>query len=167
MNILRKIAVVSILLSPMAANADLIVFDNFGPSDSYDGTWGWAINSYYTQGMQFTASGTGFLSSVELAFTNVPVGESVTLELFSDSGGMLGKLLQDLSFTSTGGPIETAFASEKSLLKTGTDYWLVGIYSGLGSWQWNNTGGVGLLARSSQGEPFTYLTETQLSLIHI
>src|SRR5438874_1245878 len=85
------------------ARAQMVVFDNFGPANTYQPNLGWAItgptnaNGQFTQGEQFTPSGTGALTSIDIAMGLEQVPNHFDLFLANDAAGLPGAVLESFS----------------------------------------------------------------------
>ena len=79
------------------------------------------INPFQQLGMQFTATGSGTLSQVNLALSSNGGGSPVvTVEFYADSGNTLGALLAT-GTTTIGGPFPTAHPSSVSPMSAATN----------------------------------------------
>src|SRR5207253_1021749 len=118
-------------------SAQMVVFDNFGPANTYQPNLGWAItgptnaNGQFTQGDQFTPSGTGALTSIDIAMGLEQVPNHFDLFLANDAAGLPGAVLESFSvkdamedFGNTDPPI-TLNSAAHPVLTSGTPYWLV------------------------------------------
>jgi hypothetical protein len=134
------------------------VFNNFGPSFTYDSLAGWLINYPPEEAFAFIPVGNSYsLTSIALAVCSeggVPA-PSLGLELTSDSSGHPGAVLESWTSTATGvcgslnPPVSDVSVLHPSLI-AGDQYWLVANSIGGESldWNWNSIGDLGLHAFS-------------------
>lgn len=147
-------ASLTLTLSAAPARAGF-VFNNFGPGDTFNTATGWAVGPPFTQGMQFTASGSGALSTIELALGSFAGSSTVTVELHADASGTVGALLAT-GTTTTGNTFGSAYppsvtTMSAATITSGAKYWVVVTSPDLTGWNWNSTGSAGLRATSTDG----------------
>jgi hypothetical protein len=160
----RRVAVGAILallfVAAPVARADLTVFSNLGPGDSYNTALGNFIGngldgsgSNYAQAATFSPSQTVNFSSLEIALSNSTGTntDALIVSLNSDSGGVPGSTL--FSFTVAAGtlgalginnPLVSFTTSSGPVITAGTNYWItVSDPNGPADsnvWNWNSTG---------------------------
>ncbi|MGD0014742.1 MAG: choice-of-anchor R domain-containing protein [Bryobacteraceae bacterium] len=123
----------------LVANASpVVLFNNFGPGDTFDTGTGWTLggggvsgNEGDTQGFVFTPGATAQLSMIELAVGRFSGANELTVWLMSDAAGQPGASLESFVFsgamTSFGSTtIISANSVSHPLLNAGTQYWLIG-----------------------------------------
>jgi hypothetical protein len=164
------------------AQADMIIYSDLGPGDSYNGGsfGGWALgdppNSCVTA-TGFTAGASVDLSTIEVAAgmllgpNGAPTGvNQLTISLDADSGGTPGAVLE--SFTiSDAMPIFGSFSSDHlvtatsvlhPLLTAGTQYWVVLSVPDDGmsnaAWNMNSIGDSGPIVQYFHGVEVTDIT---------
>ena len=144
-----------------------IVFDNFGPGNSFD-SLGSVIG--FVDGMEqggvFQVSGGSYaLDSVDTSLSYVTGVNEVTLSLYSTSGGIPDALIESVTQTGLpdhfGGPFSptTFFFSGSSILEDGESYALVASTATTDDmmiWNFNDTGDTGVVSRQL-GSGWTYL----------
>ena len=148
------------LAAASSAGAQLVVFNNFGPGDTYDTTTGLTEGVMgVIQGVQFVPSASGKLDKIELALSLVQGTNSALVYLVGDSSGQpdTGNVLE-IWTTNSMGPIGSnnpllVFPSVwHPMLSNGTPYWIyVDVTAHPATWavwNWNTTGGMGNLATS-------------------
>lgn len=163
--------VVALVLCLNSARAG-VVFSNFGAGDTYDTTLGYVVGpdgfgNTFVDASRFTATGSGTLSTIELALSNVLGNSGLTVELHADAGGTIGALLASGSTAATGplnstNPLATASMSAAAL-NSGTPYWVVvsSTAGGLNAWNFNSISDVGPHATSLDGgSTFAYAADT-------
>ncbi len=84
----------------MSAQADQVIFSNFGSGHSYSTSGGWGINSSNASGMTFTPSDSYLLTQIDVAIWLF--AGSAQLGLYSDSSGLPGSLLESWAITTSG-----------------------------------------------------------------
>lgn len=117
-------------LSPAVAAGTVALFSNYGPGDTYDGSWGWGIKGsaasggYRAQAQRFTPATTAYLSSIEVSlFRSSGSGRSNFL-LVEDSGGYpTGSLIESFSNVLYSSH-RNLVSVEQPLLQAGVTYWL-------------------------------------------
>ena len=132
--------VLSIPVLALTARADSIVFDTFGPGDTYHPTNAFLVGDFsgplaYEEAAQFTAAASGNLTSVALGLTYYPgfTALPVNVYLYGDAGGspdnanqiLLGSATPtDLYGTTTNSVVSFAVPGTVPVT-TGSTYWLV------------------------------------------
>jgi hypothetical protein len=160
------------------AAAAQIIFDNFGPGDTYDAGAGRAIFGDYPaapalteSGNQFRPDAGGFVQSVALPVFRLPDGSDglAMLHLYADAAGRPGTLLESASFAGipaqspAPGPLTEIRWSGATLLEADTSYWLTMSTDARDtalSWQYTATAAAALptaAATRSAGEDWTIL----------
>lgn len=157
------------------ASAQTVVFDNFGPRNTYQPNLGWAItgptngNPQFTHGDQFTPGVTGTLTNIDIALELVMGPNHVDLLLTDDASGLPGTVLERFSVDDPMAPFGTGNAPITvnsvlhPVLAEGTPYWLVASAADdtWVSWNQDSIQEEGTHAVSRQGGPFTVGTKTQ------
>jgi hypothetical protein len=147
------------------ANAD-IIYNNFGPSGSYETDLAWTVSGTtsafgaVTSAMEFTASLTAAVAEVDLAVGLSSGTNSVVVSLMTDNGGTPGLLLESYSFVNQMGtftdnnPPLVGISVTHPLLMAGTNYWLVvapGATDTNADWNQTTQDVRGTLAQSTDG----------------
>jgi hypothetical protein len=149
-----------IALSPAPAAAG-VIYNNFGPGDSYNTILGHIVGpdgfgSDFAIGERFVAGVTDRAVFLTVAIGNVEGNSAVQFQLWTDVGGLPGSLLTTFDFNATapfgsGPPPVTAVSDDRPLLTAGVNYWLVATSPGLNAWNFNSIGDVGLHGVSFDG----------------
>jgi hypothetical protein len=153
-----------------AARAD-VIFNNFGPGDSYTTNQGWTISGPtgappgFVQGDAFSipAGPDLQLDRIRLAVGHVTGPNQVIVTLRADAGGLPGAVLETFNFTNLGAfgqnnPPLSADSVLHPLLHAGAQYWLIadpGNAATWDAWSLNTVNDVGPHAQSQGGGPFT------------
>jgi hypothetical protein len=124
------------ITAPGIASAG-VIFTNFGAVFSYDVTSGNPVgnafdSNNYAEGVSFTPSGTGNLSSISLALSCFFVcSNSFTVDLTADARSQPGAIIESFSLSGAAlglvgnnNPPEVAVSVLKPLLTAGTTYWI-------------------------------------------
>jgi len=113
-----------------------IVYDNFGPGDTYDPMFGYGIGNtndsvLRSQAMQFTAGVSGDLATVELGLTFEDTPVPVEVFLYADAsnsptgtGTLLGMVTPTAMFQTTNNSIVSLNVAGMVPVSLGTNYWL-------------------------------------------
>ncbi len=131
-----------------------VIFNNFGPGDTYTTGTGWTLGSDldWDQGDAFTPVGGSYtLDTIELAVGLVSGTNELDVWLMNDSGGVPGAIIEAFHFSgamgSFGGPIPLLLANSvlNPVLSEGVQYWLIAnnTTSDWAAWNWNSTGDIG------------------------
>jgi hypothetical protein len=152
-----------------AASASTVLYDNFGPGDSYNPGSGWTVsvgppvNTKWEPGFGFTVSGGDFaLTTVDVGIGYVTGTNSVRLHLYDSAGGLPNSVLQTVIVSDFGpfgslNPPTTADFGGQTILEDGQQYFLVAEAVGPGAWlawNWNDQGVLGRVFRADEG-PWT------------
>jgi hypothetical protein len=132
----QSLAVLALLSAPAAVIADTVAYDTMtGNVVSGSGNWfGYnaPLGGSYVIGDQFTSTATGYISGLELAMFSAGAGGPVALDVYSDSNGQIGTLLETLSVTTSGnwtsqnqGPYASGSYASGVTLNAGQRYWIV------------------------------------------
>jgi hypothetical protein len=156
------------LLSSGTAHAD-VLYNNFGPDDTYRLEAGWTIGlsqsgSTFVQGDPFLVSVSDYqLNSITLplAYVSGPT-QDAQVQLRADNGGLPGAVIETFQFTNLPQisavyePPTTEASTAHPVLQAGQEYWLIAsaIDGDEDVWQMNTTGDLGLHAQSDDGAPF-------------
>ena len=160
------ILVVVVARFGVVRNADAgTIFNNFGPSNSYDTTRAWGVEGAgfiaccgLKQAMGFTPVGNWMLTQIDLALLHSSdLGStSAVLTLNSDSGGIPGGVLATWNIDSLPPSpccaTYTVMPSTPVFLSSGALYWLVASPAANDTfdfWMFNNTGSTGPSLSSS------------------
>lgn len=176
---LMILCVISIVFSPVAAQAT-IIFDNFGsPGDTYQTNVGMTLGGDTSslgldmdQGIGFLVpDGPGYLlNKVELAVGYIEGDNTLDLWLMSDSGGQPGDLIEEWQLSVTGdfGNYNAPLSLNSDLhplLSGGSTYWLIGDTPSTDTfmaWNFNDIGDEGLrMYRIDMGAWTTSSTPTR------
>lgn len=143
-----------------------VVYDNFGPEDAYQTGIGWTIagplSVNYQQGSQFTPTGSGQLSTIEIAMNLFEGPNHFDMFLHADTGGSPGALLESWSVDDAMGPFGdwnppvVLSSVVHPMLASGTPYWLIGANIGTSwaAWMWNSTGDIKPFVSGPTGGPY-------------
>ena len=119
---------VLVLLVPGVVTGEVVVFNTFGPGDSYDPGMGYVIGytNEYEQGCQFSPSMTVSLTAIQVAADHSSGTNSMDFHLREDASGVPGGILEtysliDLAATS---PIILIPSAVNPTISNGTNYWL-------------------------------------------
>lgn len=127
-----------------------VLYDNLGPTNDFSHSGGYLIgvfdNANWRQGFQFTASSSGYVSSLDVAISyNEVLNETVTYQLYNDNLGTVGTLLEEFAVVAsmpwlaqTG--IESVLGLGTTFLSAGSDYWLMATAPSWTVWSFNDTG---------------------------
>jgi len=156
LSVLLYVAFLVLLAAP--AQAD-IIYDNFGPGDSYQ-TIGWTVGSLFDfdQGNAFAVDSLGmdyYLETIELAVGLVSGPNELDVWLMTDLADEPGTTVESFHITGEMGsfgylnPPLTANSLLNPLLEADEQYWLIASATGpdtWAAWNLNSTGDVGLRA---------------------
>lgn len=134
------------LCTTSTPSAALVIYDTFGPGDSYNPNIGWGVSNFATPSMSFWTSVGGLFSKLTIAVGN-EFDSSLALYLQANDGGKPGTVLEKLFFHvltrfGDGGGVYTAEALGTTLLSAG-NYWLTASSPSDYGWYFNNIGAVG------------------------
>lgn len=122
--------------------APIVIYDNFGPNDSFRETSGATIDVSFDQGFQFTASQSGFFTSLDVGMGTTDGPQDVLFSLHNGAtSNTIGDLLESLTLTIQN-PFGTqatssASATGSTYLKEGNQYWLLAHSVSGASTPWN------------------------------
>jgi len=129
------ILLIVLLAIGSASAAPTLLFNTFGPGDTYNTGVGYTIGtaSGYDQGDQFVIGAVTphYLDKIELAVGRVAGTNSLDVWLMSDAAGEPGAIIEAFSFSGVMGPFGSAnppLAANsvlRPLLLPGTPYWLI------------------------------------------
>ncbi len=138
-----------------------MLFDTFGPGDSYDTGHYWTIGGGWTQGEQFSFAGSQsyLLDSIELGAGVCTGDNQLTVSLMDDAAGQPGAVLESFSFIGQMGSVWTlnppvvGVSVSRPLLTPDTQYWLVASSAsdGIKGWNWSSPVVEGLHTKSLLG----------------
>jgi len=130
-----------------ASAAPTVLFNTFGPADTYNTAVGWTIGvPDYDQGDQFVigAATPHHLDKIELAVGLVSGTNQLDVWLMSDAAGQPGAIIEAFSFNGAMGPFGSAnppLAANsvlRPILLPGTPYWLIASAPVADTWAaWN------------------------------
>lgn len=140
-------------LGAAPAKAD-ILFNDYGPADTYTSGVGWSVNSNFEQAFGFTPLVTEAVSSVDFGLSlGLPVGtNSVVIDLMTDNDGSPESVLERYTFVNQMAPFGSQNAPLSStsvahpVLVAGTHYWMVALPGASDThaiWNNNNQGAIG------------------------
>lgn len=143
------------------ASAQLL-FNNFGPRNSYQNFIGWTegfASPPSIQGMGFTPGVSAHLASIEVAINLVSGPNELILKLMSDDGGKPGSVIEEWTVSEQMGsfgdayPTFTVASVLTPHLSAGTLYWVVPFVASEthAAWNWNSVDDVGSHAFSADG----------------
>ena len=142
---------VTVLLAIGSASAaPTVLFDTFGPGDTYNTGVGWTVGtaSGYDQGDQFAigAATPHYLDKIELAVGRVAGTNSLDVWLMSDAAGEPGAIIEAFNFNGAMGafgnanPPLAANSVLRPVLYPGTPYWLIASAPVADTWAaWNQS----------------------------
>ena len=145
------ILVTVLLAIGSASAAPTVLFDTFGPGDTYNTGVGYTIGVAgfdYDQGDQFVigAATPHYLDKIELAVGLVAGTNSLDVWLMSDTAGEPGAIIEAFNFSGAMGPF--GFANPplatnsvlRPVLYPGTPYWLIASAPAADTWAaWNQS----------------------------
>jgi hypothetical protein len=166
----------TILLFNSYSTAD-VIFNNFGPGDTYQTDWGWTlslgspIGADFDQGDPFKPSGIDFyLDNIELAVGLVLGPNELDVWLMSDNSNKPGTIIESFHFSGAMGtfgefnPPLSMNSVFHPLLEENTQYWLIASTTGpdeWAAWNWNSIGETGTHALRQDLGPWNIYTDTQ------
>ena len=165
-SILTFLIVAGLISSTVPSAHAAVIFDNFGPGDTYNTGAGGTITSSgstvgidFDQGNAFTPIGSDYrLDTIELAMWLVSGTNALDVWLMSDSSGKPGAVIEAFNFLgvmqSAPGSVLLANSLLNPHLLAGTQYWLVASTPGpdtWAAWNWNSTGDTGPNASRADG----------------
>jgi hypothetical protein len=156
-SILAFLIVAGLVSSAVPSAHAAVIFDNFGPGDTYNTGVGWTISSsgsspgHWDQGDAFTPLGSDYrLDTIELAMWLATGTNELDVWLMSDSSGKPGAVIESFYFNGVMQPAPGSVLLANSVLNpvllAGTQYWLVASTPGPDTWAaWNknSTGDTG------------------------
>jgi hypothetical protein len=165
---LRRIiaaAAVALAVASAATTRADIVFNNFGPGDTFGTTVGWGFGNPndVVSSMAFTVgAGTSYkLTEIDLAAGFISGTNSVTVSIRSDSGGTPGATLESWTIPMTGQygtlyPPEMVTSVLNPILAANQQYWVSlapGAADAHGAWSLNTTADQGPVYVTIGGNP--------------
>ena len=134
-NPMKKIVLIfcATVLLLVTARATSIVFNTFGPGDTYDLIAGNFVRPPIEFAAQFTAGASGDLATVDLGLTSLVIAGPVNAYLYGDASGspdnssffFLGSGTPTGDWTSTDNSVVSFAVAGTVPVTTGTTYWLV------------------------------------------
>lgn len=167
---MKKILTLSIIVTTSAFGSAQVLYSSLGAGDSYNTGAGATISgatsivgAEFIQGFSFVSGASASASSLKIAMGHVTGTTSVTMTLYTESGGMLGSQVGSAAtLTTLAGSFGTANALVNQdvsglgwNLTSGTTYFLVA-KSANDAWHaWNDNvvGATGIRYVSSNGSP--------------
>jgi hypothetical protein len=153
-------AVVILMGMVISASAQVVVYNSFGPGNSYDTTTKWAVSGastsggYRGQAEAFTPGISGDLSSIVLATAHINGSALSDFFIAQDNGsGAPGTILESFSSTQNANGLLTLNSVAQPLLQAGTQYWLCdepSTSTSLNGWYENNQGQNGFAFERSE-----------------
>jgi len=156
---------ISTILLPNPSAWSAVIFNDFGPGDTYATGIGYTLSigsplgTDWDQGNAFTPIGTYFLDGIKLAVglaqTGGPQPNELDVWLMSDAGGEPGAIIESFHFSNAMGPFGAnnpplvANSLLHPVLTANTQYWLIGSVPGpdeFAAWNQNSINVSGLLA---------------------
>ena len=173
--------IASVAWLALPARAD-VLFNNFGPNNSYNGNTGWTVSNgidlqvHLEQAAVFTVTGGNhFLDSVELALGHLFGPNVVHVTVHSESAGAPGAVLQTITVNNQILPMPTdpqvnnppivANFGGTTVLQNGANYWVslssdtVEPNSWL-AWNYNVIGDMGTRGHRTDGGPWQVFSGT-------
>ncbi|HET6922080.1 MAG TPA: hypothetical protein VFI16_02915 [Anaeromyxobacteraceae bacterium] len=118
--------------SPPASPATLVLFDSFGPGDSYTPGSGWTLGhdsgDSWVQAIGFVPRAAGKVAGYRIAVFRVAGGSRLDAWLRADAAGQPGPVVEQFSFAVPAGLDDLMLSADSALhppLVAGTRYWLV------------------------------------------
>jgi hypothetical protein len=167
------------LAAAPASAAEFVIYDTFGAGNTYDPFIGWAVTGpnsvvgvYSAVGVEFTASSSGSLSSIDFAISRFSGTNSISLHLYTVANGTTGTLLESwvagpLPANGVLAPPTTVTSVLMPQLNADTQYILFATPGAADTWAgWcqNSIGATGLLY-SANASPGTGGTVTDNMLL--
>lgn len=129
-----SLAILFVGLVPGIAGAEpIVVFDTFGPGDSYATNAGYIIGvgdlgTEYERGIRFSPWTTVEITGIEAAVLHAKGVNAIDFHLRADESGQPGAILETFSFSgvagSSGGEVLCGTSTVRPVVFVGTDYWL-------------------------------------------
>jgi hypothetical protein len=151
------------IVTTSTVRADVLVFDSFGPGNSYDTGHRWlvepvgAAHGYQGRGEAFTPGISGYLSMIQLATLQQSGSPLGNFTIAQDNGsGLPGTVLESFNNVLNQNGITTITSVAKPLLQAGQTYWLTDdpiTAGGVNAWAYNNQGLTGADAYETTGGP--------------
>lgn len=154
--VLAVLGAISAYTAPSASGQ--LLFDNFGPENSYVVLGGWGAEQDLTSGMAFQPSSTACLESLHVAISSA-YGSRAWLGLYDDAEGIPGRLLESFDLTSLMDLFGYRYdpivlrSSAQPLLVMGSTYYLVpyGIGDHVAVWNLNSINDIGPIVLTQDG----------------
>jgi hypothetical protein len=155
------------MLAGRAEASPIVLYDNFGPGQSYDTGDSWAVDSApgYSGGLavSFTPATTVTFDAVLLPLDYFTGTNNVVVNLRPDVSGQPGAISLE-SFSLTGlipAPASTVYqlnSVSNPVLNAGTTYWIAAFPGSSATetgWLWNSTGALGFSGTGDGGNTWT------------
>ena len=161
------------LAAASSAGAQLVVFNNFGPGDTYNVASGYVVQTPAIEGFQFVPSASGNLDKIELALSLSAGPNFAQVYLVGDSSGLpdpnnLVEIWTTNSMPQFGlnNPPLVFPSVWHPMLSNGTPYWIyvdtTANFSTVAHWNLNTTNGMGNWAQSvNSGVTWSVQNQTQ------
>lgn len=169
-----------LMVSPLAAKADSVIYNNFAPGLDFNHGYGfdyWTVDSGPRSmfAMPFTSGSNYNLSQIVIALGNLDGDESVIVTLNADSGGLPGGVLETWDavpydwwnpYIGNYYTPETLVSTPGVALHSGQQYWVTAsydpaVFSTYAAWNLNSTGDSGLVAKARDGGGWSTTTGTR------
>lgn len=149
----------ALALSLTSASMGDVIFNNFGPGNSYDISTGWTlsdgapVNVDWDQGDAFTVSGGNyFLDHIDLAISLVAGQNRIFIDVYTSIGGLPGVLIDSAVIEDQMGtfgddnPLIVALFDGSTVLNDGEQYFVTASTdsNSWAAWNLNSVGDVGL-----------------------
>lgn len=155
---------IAVLFTTSTARANVLVFNSFGPGNTYDTGHRWlvepvgAAHGYQGRGEAFTPGISGYLSMIQLATLQQSGSTLGNFTIAQDNGSSLpGTVLESFNNIVNQNGITTLASVATPLLQAGQTYWLtddpITSGGGVNAWAFNNQGLTGTDAYETTGGP--------------
>lgn len=149
-------ALAGVLCSAAPLFAQEVVYDNFGPGDSFNENFVWAarggseLQDDVDVAMPFVPSESGPLAEILIATISFEGANEVDIWLMDSAADTPDTILESWHFTgamgNVGDPPILATSEANTPLEAGTQYWLAvsaPVADSIVGWHWNDTGAMG------------------------
>lgn len=119
-----SIFAISLALVATRSAEAVVLFDTFGPGDTFEPTVGTVIADFQWVAAQFDPVQSAQLTSVEVPLFNDQGAADATVTIYADSAGVPGAILDSATLSGFTDGIVTALMTGGVLLNTGTNYWI-------------------------------------------
>jgi hypothetical protein len=126
--VLTSLIVLALAITSPSARAE-VIFNNFGPGDTYDVTNGWEVSSDQLVAMFFDTPGSSdyLFDGFDVTLFRMDGTDLFTVDLMTDAGGLPGSVIEtfDISGTTDVPAIQSVASVLHPTLNKGDRYWLV------------------------------------------